>query len=238
MTTTHPVQPPAPPRMPLPPVRAAGVVIAAGFGLVAWLTGRKPLHPVGRTWAAELRIDEPLPELGIPLLADRTVHPCTVRVSRSLGTHEGWWDIGGLALRVFGAGAAGHAADLLFATTGTGRLTRHLLRPVRRAGSRPLTTLLPTRCGQHSLVLLVRPAADRPQPHDYELAVAVDGGPWTVVGLVHLGPEEPDTPLAFDPIVDELAGTSAPPWIVAVREPAYRWARRLTRRRTPPVEGP
>ena len=35
--------------------------------------------------------------------------------------------------------------------------------------------------------------------------------------------------MRFDPIVDELEGTTAPAWVVAVREPAYRWSRRLSR---------
>ena len=93
--------------MPTPPARAAGVALAAGLGLVAWSTGRKPLHAAGRTWGAELRIDVPKPDLGVPLLRDRGVHPCTVRVSRAIGTPDGWWDIGGLALRLPGAGHPG-----------------------------------------------------------------------------------------------------------------------------------
>src|SRR6476659_10760052 len=165
--------------MPTPPARVAGVALAAGLGLVALMTGRKPLHAAGRTWGAELRIDVPQPDLGVPLLRERGVHACTARVSRAVGTPDGWWDVGGLALRIPGAGSAGQPADLLFATTGTGRVSRHLLRPVREAATRPLTTLLPTRAGERSLELLVRPAGDSDQPREYELAVSVDGGPWT-----------------------------------------------------------
>lgn len=222
--------PAAPPRLPSPAARAAGAALAAGLGLVAWVTGRKPLHAEGRTWAADLRIDAPHADLDVPLLRDRGVHPCTVRVSRAVGTPSGWWDIGGLALRLPAAGTLGRPADLLFATTGTGRVTRHLLRPVRRATGRPLTTLLPTRAGGHSMALLVRPVDDEPEPQEFELAVAVDRGAWDVVGLLQLRQERFDAALRFDPIVDELDGTTAPAWVVAVREPAYRWARRLTRR--------
>ena len=64
---------PAPPRMPTPPARVTGVALAAGLGLVAWATGRKPLHAVGRTWAADLRIDVPQPGLGVPLLRDSPI---------------------------------------------------------------------------------------------------------------------------------------------------------------------
>src|SRR6478735_10849012 len=220
---------PAPPRMPTPPARVAGVALAAGLGLVALMTGRKPLHAAGRTWGAQLRIDVPMPDLGVPLLRERGVHPCTARVSRAVGTPDGWWDIGGLALRLPGAGALGRPADLLFATTGTGPVSRHLLRPVRRAAGRPLTTLLPTRAGGHSVALLLRPVDDATVPQEFELAIAVDRGAWDAVGLLQLRQERFDSALRFDPIVDELEGTTAPAWVVALREPAYRWARRLSR---------
>lgn len=219
-----------PPSLPTPPSRAAGVALAAVLGTVARITRRKPLHAVGRTWDAVLRIDSPAPDLGVPLLEQRGVHPCTFRVSRALSTRPGWWDIGGVAIRVPGAGAIGRPADLLFATTGTGRMSRHLLRPVRFATERSLTTLLPTRAAGHKVVLLLQPTALDEAPREYELAVAVDGGPWRVAGLVELREELPAANARFDPIVNELDGTSAPPWVVAIREPAYRWARRLGRR--------
>src|SRR6478752_5727398 len=223
--------------MPTPPARVAGVALAAVLGLVALMTGRKPLHAAGRTWGAQLRIDVPKPDLGIPLLRERGVHKCTARVSRAVGTPDGWWDIGGLALRLPGAGALGRPADLLFATTGTGPVSRHLLRPVRQAAGRPLTTLLPTRAGGHSVALLLRPVDDEPEPQGFELAIAVDRGVWEAVGLLQLRQERFEATMRFDPIVDELEGTTAPAWVVAVREPAYRWSRRLSRRSPRPVPG-
>ncbi len=210
--------------------RTLGAVLAGTLGAVAALTRRKPLHAVGTTWDAQLRIDEPQPGLGIPVLEDRGAHACTVRVSRALGTPDGWWDIGGLALRLPGAGPGSGPADLLFATTGTGRATRHVLRPVRHATEQALTTLLPTRAGGRSLVLLVRPTTRDERPHQYELSVAADGGGWRPVGLVDLQRERAAEELRYDPIVNELSGTTPPPWVVAMREPAYRWARRLGRR--------
>jgi hypothetical protein len=228
--TATSTQRPGPPRMPIPPARAAGVALAAGLGLVAWASGRKPLHAVGRTWAADLRVDAPVPHLGVPLLGDRGVHACTVRVSRAMSTRPGWWDVGGLALRVPGAGPSGGPADLLLATTGTGRLSRYVLRPVRRATGRPLTTLLPATVGEHSLALIARPTGDEPVSREYELGVSLDGGPWRMVGLLQLHVELPEAGVRYDPIVNELAGTTPPAWVVAVREPAYNWARRLGRR--------
>ncbi|GAB3870381.1 phosphodiesterase [Terrabacter terrigena] len=220
------------------PPRALGAALAAALGAVAAVTRRKPLHAAGTTWAARLRVDAPLPDLGVAVLEDRGAHACTVRVSRALGMPSGWWDVGGLALRLPGAGSHSGPADLLFATTGTGRATRHVLRPVRHATERPLTTLLPTTAGGRSLVLLVRPTSREAEPRQYELAVAADGGDWQPVGLIDLLHEQPADEQRFDPIVNELSGTRPPSWVVAMREPAYRWARRLGRHDLQDPPGP
>jgi hypothetical protein len=53
------------------------------------------------------------------------------------------------------------------------------------------------------------------------------------VGLIDLLHRRSPEQTRFDPIVNELAGTAPPPWVVAIREPAYRWARRLGRRPRP-----
>ena len=78
------------------------------------------------------------------------------------------------------------------------------------------------------------PRAVRRGPRDYELCLSVDGSPWRPVGLVHVGHELADDETRFDPVVDELEGTSAPAWVVALREPAYRLARRLSTGRYQP----
>lgn len=236
--TATPTRHPRPTRTPVPPARVAGLALATALGLVAAVTGRKPLHAVGSTWAADLRIDAPVPELHVPLLAERGVHPCTVRVSRAMSTQPGWWDVGGLALRIPSAGSPGRPADLLLATTGTGRVSRYVLRPVRWATGRALTTLLPTRAGERSVALLARPVVppdDETTSREYELAVSLDRSPWHVVGLLQLHVEHADAGTRFDPIVNQLAGTRPPAWVVAVREPAYRWSRRLGRRPVRPT---
>ena len=157
---------PAPPRMPTPPARVAGVALAAGLGLVALMTGRKPLHAAGRTWGAELRIDVPKPDLGVR--CSGSGRPPVHRQGVASGRHtRRVVDIGGLALRLPGAGALGCPADLLFATTGTGHVSRHVLRSVRRAAGRPLTTLLPTRAGDHSVAPLLRPVDDATVPQEF-----------------------------------------------------------------------
>ncbi|NUO34840.1 MAG: phosphodiesterase, partial [Dermatophilaceae bacterium] len=54
-------------------------------------------------------------------------------------------------------------------------------------------------------------------------------GDWRPVGLIELRHERAAEELRYDPIVNELSGTTPSSWVVAMREPAYRWARRLGR---------
>ncbi len=217
-----------------------GHVLAGALGLVAALTG-KPLHAKGHTHRGILTVDAPLEHSALPLLAERGLHPCIIRLSRAMSTPEGWWDIGGLALRIDGAGPARGPADLLFASTGTGRLGRHLLRPTRQPLQEPMSTLLPVRAGSSSMLMLVRPYGDttgggsqersggHPHPMQFQLSVGLDDGGWRPVGLIGIGRELEDASPRFDPLVRRLDGTVPPTWVTALREPAYRTARRLGR---------
>jgi hypothetical protein len=92
----------------------------------------------------------------------------------------------------------------------------------------PMTTLLPVRAGASTLLLLVRPLAGRTE--EFELSVGLDGADWSPVGIIRIGAELPGASPRFDPLVRRLEGTSPPTWVTAMREPAYRLARRLGRR--------
>lgn len=208
--------------------RVAGRALAGTLGLIAAVTHGKPLHAKGRTHHAVLRIDAPVAGFGVRLLTERGQHQCIVRLSRAMSTPEGFWDIGGFALRVERAGPECGPADLLFASTGTGRMSRHVLRMTRHPTNEPMTTLLPLRAGSASLLLLVRPLD--PQARHLELSVGLDGGGWSPVGIIEVGPEMRGASPRFDPLVRRLEGTVAPAWVTALREPAYRTARRLGRR--------
>jgi hypothetical protein len=219
---------------------AAGRTLASGLGAVAAVTRRKPLHAKGRTYRATLRIDAPLAESQVPLLARPGVHHCIVRLSRAMSTPEGFWDIGGLALRIESAGPDDGPADLLFANTGTGRLSRHVLRLTRQPLQEPMTTLLPVRAGGSTLLLLVHPddssestvhagsSTDR-HPVGFTLSAGLGDADWQRVGLVELAEEMEGASPRFDPLVRRLDGTVPPTWVTAMREPAYRVARRLGR---------
>ncbi|GAB3064457.1 hypothetical protein GCM10027053_29190 [Intrasporangium mesophilum] len=208
--------------------RMGGGVLATTLGAA---TGgqRKTLHAWGRTYLGAVRIDAPMPDLAIPLVEDRGVHRCTVRFSRALSTPAGWWDIGGVAVRIPEAGCSGGPADLWFTTTGAGRVSRHVPRPTRRPSTGPLTTMLPTRAAAGcSVALMVAPMTEGEPPREYELSISVGGSPWFPIGLLHIQHEVPDEPTRYDPVVDELDGTTVPPWVVALREPGHLWARRHT----------
>ena len=119
------------------------------------------------------------------MLTERGQRHCVVRLSRALSTPDGWWDIGGFALRIDRAGAGGGPADLLFASTGVGRAGRHVLRATRHPMDEPMTTLLPVCAGASSLLLLVRRLAGRAED-GFELCVAVDGADWSPVGMIEV----------------------------------------------------
>lgn len=219
---------------------AAGRTLAGGLGAVAAVTRRKPLHAKGHTHHAVLTVDPPLERSDVPLLAERGVHPCIVRLSRAMSTPEGFWDIGGFALRIEGAGPEGGPADVLFASTGTGRLGRHVLRLTRQPLHEPMTTLLPVRAGDSSLLLLVQPhdssaaggdagSSTQTHPMQFEICAVLDEGDWQRVGLIEVGLEIDGASPRFDPFVRRLEGTVPPTWVTAMREPAYRVARRLGR---------
>lgn len=212
--------------------KAAGRALAGALGVVAAVTRTKPLHAAGRTYRARLRIDVPMPDSGVRLFSERGQHEGLVRLSRAMSLPSGWWDIGGLALRVDRAGPGCGPADVLFANTGTSRLGRHLLRLSREPLSEPMTTLLPVRAGTSSLLLLVRPIGEThgAVPRQYELSIGLDGGSWRPVGIIELGVEVQGASPRFDPLVRRLEGTAPPAWVSELREPAYRLARRLGRR--------
>lgn len=109
-------------------------------------------------------------------------------------------------------------ADLLSATTGTGRLSRFLLRPGRKQ-QRSYTTLLPYRSPTGALLLAALPRAGG----GYLLACASPRSPWRVFGtLIFHGPPAGDSeqPIRFDPVVHPLADLPAYEWVSALREPA------------------
>lgn len=149
-----------------------------------------------------------------------------MRISRAVGLPGPLPDVHGLAVRVFldrgAAGEPGGHGDLLFATTGWGRVSRFVLVPTRSRTSRPMTTLLPYRTRGGSVLLGVRASGEA----SFELAWATPGGGWHHFGDLRLADlPAPDEDVSFDPVRHRLPGLEQYPAVVRLREPAYLRAR-------------
>ena len=196
---------------------------------VAALTGRvrtpaRPLHPAGVVRRATIyRGGCPWPT-GVPFVDGAGPAPAVVRLSRSVGTPEGWPDVLGLALRV--PTPTGHG-DLLLASTGRSRAGRWLLQPrVHQAGA-TFASLMPYRSPTGPLLIAAWPS---PDGRVFTLAVARPWGDWSPFGHLEVldepvGPED-DPVISFDPVLNQVPGLESYAWAAALREGAYRAARR------------
>ena len=203
---------------------AAGDMFGAAFGLLARLRGTRALHPVGRCGAGRWEVDAHL-RTGVPMVDGGGALSSHLRWSRAMGRRRGL-DIDGLAVRVLGP----RGGDLLFATTGTGRLTRHLLRPVLLGRATTLTTLLPlvTPDGRHKL-FRADPVGAGPgtPPRLFRMATAEVGGPWSDIGVLHAEWSASDCGRRHHPASHPPEGLRPPGWVRRVREPAYHASQRV-----------
>jgi hypothetical protein len=179
----------------------------------------KPLHPKGTLRHARLHRHGVEPPVGVPFLDLVATDDVLVRESRAIGLPRPLPDVHGLALRV--PNPDGTVGDLLFSTTGRGRLTRFVLMPTRRTYGRPLTTLLPYQTVAGPVLLGVHQvAAGR-----LEVAFAVGNGPWRSFGELVLSERESDEDVSFDAVRNTLPGLEQYAWVRRLREPSYAAAR-------------
>lgn len=159
------------------------------------------------------------PSSGVPWLDQTETSEVLVRLSQAVGLPAWLPDIQGLALRTDPAGSPG---DLLFATTGLGRLTRFLLTPSRHLG-RPMTTLLPYRTSTGPVLL----GAERTNDLTIELSWATIAGPWRRFAVLNLltDGDEGDPEISFDPVLNQIPGLEPYDWVRRLREPSYVTAR-------------
>jgi len=207
---------------------AGGQVLRAATGIVAVRPAAKPLHPRGAVVRGDLRRAGaptlgPADRSGVPWLDEAGDDEVLVRQSRSVGLPEGFPDVHGLAVRVSTPG--GGYGDLLFATTGLGRLTRFVLTPARTPYERPMTTLLPYRTPSGGVLLC---AAFRDDT-SIELGWAIRSGAWHPFAELSLHPDpggDEDPAVSFDPVGHTLPGLETYDWVRRLRQPSYRTARR------------
>lgn len=221
-------------------VALLGPGVGATFALVGALRRARPLHPRGVVASGTLRIDEHPGQsrpgrvvrtdaTGIDVFDTRGDHPCTLRLSRAVGRPSGARDVAGLGIRLPGAGPDGADADLLFASTGLGPISRHFLAVRPRIEDGALSTLWPyrTRSGPSMLAVLPLTPLDESHPTGARFAVghARSRGAWRRIGTLEVGAVVPDPPVRFDTVANPLAGARQYPWVEAARVPAYRGAR-------------
>lgn len=211
---------------------AAGIAAGIGFGAVAVLRRNRPIHSVGAVVSGRLTIESPA-RIGSPVFDAAGDTPLVARLSRSASWPVELPDIMGLALRIPAGGSDGGPADLLFASTGTGKFTRYVLQLRSTVSNAALTTMLPLASPAGNIVFRLDPE----QENHYRLCYSQSSQPWLPLGRVSLTPlGEPlqrsntadgldDAGLRFRPVAHPPAGLTVPRWIAAVRAPAYRFAR-------------
>lgn len=207
---------------------AGGKVLAAALAPLGPIRDAKPLHPDGVIRQAALQVTDPAPALQVPMFTESGTLPCLVRVSRAVGLPAPFPDIGGLALRLGPDAAPGGQGDLLFASTGTGQLSRWLLLFHLDPSRSALTTLLPLSSVSGPVLFSLVPVGR--EPSAYALSWARPRGEWNPLGRLSLGEEltpDNDPPIRFDPIENPLPGLTNYPVVTRLREPAYAAARRL-----------
>jgi hypothetical protein len=206
---------------------AGGDTLAAGTQALARMrAAAKPLHPLGEVRAAHIHRTGAGERTGVVWLDEPGEDRVEVRLSRALGLPPGLPDIHGLAVRIH---APDGPADLLFATTGRGRLSRFVLTVARHTRNRPMTTLLPYRTDRGALLL----CAENVGADTYELSWAQPTSRWHVFGTLHTSPAGGEDPaISFDPVLHQLAGLDQYPSVRRLREPSYLRARRSRRNHT------
>lgn len=202
---------------------AGGQVLRGATRVISARPAAKPLHPLGDVLRGTLRRSGSGVSTGATWLDEPGEDQVLVRLSRAVGLPSPAPDIFGLAVRVPIEG--GRDGDLLFASTGLGRLTRYLLTVARSPYGRPMTTLLPYRTPAGAVLL----SAVFRDESTIELAWARGSGTWHPFAELTLHPdpvEATDAPVSFEPVEKTLPGLATYDWVRRLREPSYVTARR------------
>lgn len=220
--------------------RPVALATSAAFWTLARLRGARAFHPDGLVYRGRLVTQGAVPPSGSWFLDLPSEYDVLVRLSKAVGTPDGWPDILGVAVRVLDVDGPGLHRDLLFASSSLRPVARHMLIPTRRLDARPLSALLPYRTQQGLFVLAVT-CEDAPEVSAFKegvtpplltLQTATPTGSWRRVGQVVpkdlVAPNDSES-LRFDPW---NAGRDLRPagFFNALRHPAYEGSRRGSRR--------
>lgn len=210
-----------------PASSAAGQVLRAATAAATARPSDKPLHPRGVVELGTLHRTGAVERTGAPWLDERGEERVLVRQSRAVGLPAPFPDVFGLAIRVLSPD--GPPVDVLFASTGLGRLTRYTLTAGRSPHHRPMTTLLPYRSAAGAVLV----SAVFRSETEVALAWATGSRAWNPFAELVLDPAPPgesgDQLVSFDPVRNTPPGLDTYDWVRRLRDPAYQTARRSRR---------
>ncbi|MFI7481343.1 hypothetical protein ACH9EU_02890 [Kocuria sp. M1R5S2] len=239
-----------------------GSVARAPFAVLKQFRPDRPIHTVGVGLEGVLTRTG-TGASGISWIDESGQDTVRARFSRSAGFPHGWPDILGLALRCPAPvaegtdgspsertdGAAGEhtgapvgdCADILLATSGSGRLTRFVPTFHRRVPDGAFTSFMPYRGTNGPVLVAARslpraePLPSRPdlflasiaaEPWSLDLHWATPLGGWRRFGTVVMRPGRPvDQTERFDPLRNVPVGATNYGWTHCLREPSYELAR-------------
>ncbi|MCW2813903.1 MAG: putative phosphodiesterase [Nocardioides sp.] len=201
----------------------AGRAVAGVIAVIDVRPAAKPMHPRGEVLVATLRRHGGA-ATGAAFLDEAGEDEVLVRFSRSVGLPAGWPDVNGLAIRVPTPDGPQPHADVLFAGTGQGAVSRWLFKPSRLHRGPFLGTLLPYRTPTGPVLLGARPTSET----TWELSWARPRSSWTPFAEIGLA-DEPgrDLDLSFDAVGAAPSGLEVYDWQRRVRGPSYAVSRRL-----------
>lgn len=206
--------------------------VAAAFGTLARLTGRRALHPRGVVVDAVLHREGLHPPSGAAFAdevpADGLAEePVRVRLSRASGLPPPLPDVLGLAMRL--TTRDGSPGDLLLSTSAPAPVARHLLVPRRDPWTATYTSLAPFAAPDGPLMVGALPIGDQA----FALTVATPRGRWrrfAVLALPSLDGAEDDS-VGFDPVLHPLPGLGMPRGLRRLRRDSYAASRAGRNRR-------
>ncbi len=199
----------------------SGSILGFCLSGLALLRKNKPIHTNGQIFTGIWSIQQ---SAGIQSKIFDQVQEekiiCRLSRSLSIGTQ---YDVMGIALR-FHYENSKNKIDLLFVTTGEGKISKYLPKFEKNMGKGTYTTILPMKYFNGKIWFRLKEVSEK----IYSIAYRINGEDWIVIGELRIHPEPfIDQAIRFDPISSLPDGLSLDPWVRALRAPSYRLSRKV-----------